>query len=354
MCSMPVRLTIFHLSLVIALAGSTGCGKMVLVGEVDGGQGTDLDSDTDVDSDTDIDTDTDADSCNWHTFQFVEGLYAVWGASVDAVYAVGGWLPYSPAAVRYDGSSWVELGGLPGSPPGLSAVWGSASDDVWAVSYDARVMHFDGSSWESAYIANDPLFGIWGSSEIDVFAVGGGIFQYAMVMHYTGESWLPMSGAAGGWLNAVWGSASDDVYAVGREAINHFNGYLWSEVDLGEISLAGVTLEDVWGSSGSDVYAAGYHWAGPVLLHYDGVQWQGVNVGSIASGAELFGVHGVGPDNVWAVGGDQSGGIVLRNDGSGWEEIGYPFPFTLYDVWVASTGEVFTVGDLGAVYCTLE
>ena len=204
-----------------------------------------------------------------------EGLNGVWGTSAQMVYAAGGSLWTNAVVYRYDGSSWISLGGVSGVFPGLSNVWGTAEDDVWAIAFGMQVLHFDGSSWEFTDIVDEPLFGIWGSSPTDVFVVGGGIWQHPLIMHYSGDGWLPMSGAAGEWLNAVWGSSATDVYAVGEKAVNHYNGYLWSPMNMGSISLSDVTLEDVWGSSGTDVYAVG-----DTILHYDGTSWSKLTSGT--------------------------------------------------------------------------
>jgi len=318
---------------------------MVVVGEVDGGEGADTDADTD--------TVTSPGDCDWQVHEVGDALYGVWGASENAVYAVGGNVGDAPIALRYDGASWTDL-----DPPisypllGLRDVWGNAENNVWAIYHVMRVAWFDGGSWSHVDVITDALSGIWGTSSTDLFVVGGGLFPDGLILRYHEGSWVPMEGAEGTWLNAVWGSAENDVYAVGPELVIHFGGSQWSTV-LGSISLSGVTLESVWGSSAADVYAVGWHWAGPVLLHFNGTQWEDVDVDTIASSAELRGVHGSGPDDVWVVGALQSNGIALRFDGEAWTEVDYTFPFPLNDVWVAPSGEVFTVGDQGVVYCTL-
>jgi hypothetical protein len=343
---MAVRETIVFLLSALLLAATFGCGKMIVVGEVDAGDGTGGDSDTDAD------TDTETDSCSWGLLQVGIGLNGVWGTSAESVFAVGGGLYTNPIAYRYDGSDWDVLGGLDGLQIGLRDVWGTSDDDVRAVSHFTTLVRYDGSSWELSAVVFDALAGIWGTSSDNLFVVGGGLPD-GLILWYHEGAWLQMGGAEGTWLNAVWGSAEDDVYAVGHQLMIHFGGVgVWSPVNLGSISLSGVTLENVWGSSSDDVYAVGEHWAGPVLLHFDGEQWQEITLGSIASGAELYGVHGTGPDDVWVVGAQGSSGIALHFDGEQWSEIDYSFPFPLFDVWVAPTGEVFTVGGNGAVYCT--
>ena len=69
------------------------------------------------------------------------------------------------------------------------------------------------------------VFGVWGSSGTNVFAVG-----YAgTVLHYTGTSWSPMTSGTSESLYRVWGSLWSDVFAVGATgAIVHYDGTSWN------------------------------------------------------------------------------------------------------------------------------
>ncbi|MFQ5826374.1 MAG: PKD domain-containing protein, partial [Dehalococcoidia bacterium] len=57
----------------------------------------------------------------------------------------------------------------------------------------------------------NPLYGVWGSSATDVFAVGIG----GTIVHYNGTSWSAMSSGTTDLLWGVWGSSATDVFAVG-------------------------------------------------------------------------------------------------------------------------------------------
>ena len=106
-----------------------------------------------------------------------------------------------------------------------------------------------------------PTHALWGSSDHDVFAVGG-----TNITHYDGVSWSAQANGAEDNLFGVWGSAPDDVYAVGvRGTILHYDGVSWSAQASGTTR----TLSGVWGSSKSNVFAVG----DGVILHYDGVRW---------------------------------------------------------------------------------
>ena len=87
----------------------------------------------------------------------------------------------------------------------------------------------------AGHAGTETLFGIWGTSAGDIWAVGGN----------------PTDESGGG---VVW----------------HFDGITWSVVDLSALLPGGVpTLYKVWGRSATDVYAVG---RSGTILHYDGAQ----------------------------------------------------------------------------------
>jgi len=161
------------------------------------------------------------------------------------------------------------------------------------------------------------LYGVWGSSGTDVFAVGAS----GVILHYNGVTWSPMTSGATQWLHGVWGSSGTDVFAVGSGGIIlHYNGSTWSSMSSG-MTLPYRDLNGVWGSSGSDVFAVGYEsddYPGIVynnIWHYDGSAWSAMESGIEAV---LYGVWGSSGTDVFAVGTDVTedwdigNGIVLH------------------------------------------
>jgi hypothetical protein len=295
---------------------------MTVVGEVDGGAGTgDTDGDTDTDSDTTTSTgsDTGPDECTWFTEPGGQ-LYSVWGASADSVFAVGGTYDVASIAISYDGSGWSALPDHLYGLIALRGVWGASADDVFVVCEALFMLRYQGSEWDSYLVDINAFSAVWGSSAGNVYAVGGFPFWPfpPAVSRFDGADWISDVSVPGLILFDVWGSSASNVYAVGLNTLLHSSGTGWSEVDTGPISIdEGMMLQGVWGSSSADVWVVGtYVTDGPVLLYYDGGQWQDISLGGIV-----------------------------------WSEVDYEFPFPLNDVWVAPTGEVFTVGDEGAVYC---
>jgi hypothetical protein len=56
------------------------------------------------------------------------------------------------------------------------------------------------------------LFGVWGFSPSDVYAVG----EQGTILHYDGSSWSPMDSETDQELFAIWGTSSGDVFVVSR------------------------------------------------------------------------------------------------------------------------------------------
>ncbi|MDY0001802.1 MAG: hypothetical protein RBU30_10940 [Polyangia bacterium] len=211
---------------------------------------------------------------------------------------------------RIDGTQCSQLI-LPQGTGRLWGIWGSSASNVYAVGEGGAVLHFDGSVW-SAQSLSGYLYCVWGSGPNDVYVVGQDTSStnVGYLWRFNGTSWtsgvgFPISFA----LRAVWGSGPNDVYAVGQQGnLLHFNGATWTP----QSGFAG-HLMAVWGTSAADVFVAGAQG----IIHFDGSQWTQMSLPASASG--LTGLWGTAPDNVFAVGGDPNG-FILHYDGSFWRE----------------------------------
>ncbi len=57
----------------------------------------------------------------------------------------------------------------------LYGLWGSSTSNIFAVGFTGTVLHFDGKVWSRMTSGTTyDLHGVWGSSPSDVFAVGNG------------------------------------------------------------------------------------------------------------------------------------------------------------------------------------
>jgi len=203
---------------------------------------------------------------------------------------------------------------------------------------------------------DEVFYGVWGSSDSDVFVVG----VLPNVLHYDGASWSPMLnwGLPGATLYGVWGTSPSYVIAVGDDGIWNYDGSTWSQMWT---QLAGrVEFGSVWGSSPSDIFAVGADnsMSVAVVEHYDGSQWSATYPPGAAAGA-LFGVWGASPSNVFAAGcnteegdfNDCAGAVILSYDGASWSPVlSQGAPPTLSaatGIWGTSASDVFAVGLYG-------
>lgn len=121
-------------------------------------------------------------------------LEDVWGVSATGVFAVGeateiGTERYY-TILRYNGSQWSRMTKTPKVPMGhtgtLRAVWGVSVNDVWAVGDDGIILHYTGSVWDVVASATTArLHDIWGSSADNIYTVG----LFGTLLQYNGTQW---------------------------------------------------------------------------------------------------------------------------------------------------------------------
>jgi hypothetical protein len=300
-------------------------------------------------------------------------LVGVWGSSARDVFVAGeevtenGQIEVASVIRHYDGTAWIQQ--FREVDLVLRSVWGSSPADVFAVgsgfvSFESRVLHFDGSRWSEVpgftpgQGEESVLESVWGSSAADVFAVGSvfsGPFEESLIFHYDGSSWrrMQVTGPVQPGLLDVWGSSATDVYAVGRVdddpssgVILHYDGASWSPA----LEVEGLEPTSVWGSSAADIFAAGFQveerddefLVFGTIFHYDGSSWSRVTLPAVGVLQEIWGSSAT---DVFAVGDD---GVVLHYDGIDWTATN-PTTNNLIAVWGSSPSDVFAVGARGTI-----
>jgi hypothetical protein len=244
----------------------------------------------------------------------------------------------------------------------LLSVWGTSSTDVWAVGGDAgdgtgpTVIHFDGESWSRRPTgqANGNLWWVFGFEDGPVYMGGEG----GMIVRYdpgpAGEvgdyTLMPTPGTD--TVFGIWGASPDDVWAVGG-ASDSTGGFAWrlsSDTDewIPEPSLpadvpAVAAIWKVFGTSSSDAWLVG---SNGVSLHWDGTALQ---PGDTGVGTSLFTVH-ESEGRYAAVGGTASG-IIVEYENGAWSNVTPdPAPPGLSGVVLGADGFGVAVGSFGAVY----
>ncbi|MEO0322788.1 MAG: DUF6851 domain-containing protein [Myxococcota bacterium] len=160
-----------------------------------------------------------------------EALLAVSGTAADDVYAVGADQGAGPLVLHWDGAEWSRLTtGTRGALWWVHAFPGDGDEGTTAFFGGAggQILRYQGGAFERLPVpglAVDTVFGIWGTSPTDVWAVGGVGARAGFVWHYDGgEGWrevplpLDVPRVEGGELPGlfkVWGAQDGSAIIVG-------------------------------------------------------------------------------------------------------------------------------------------
>jgi hypothetical protein len=210
-------------------------------------------------------------------------------ALLPAALACGSDDPPEPA------ESWqVVHDGVPGA---LLSVWGSSESDVWAVGGDAgdgagpTVLHLEGGSWSRLETGQSgDLWWVHGFAGGPLFIGGSG----GTILRYDGSGFTRMATPGTGVVFGVWGSSPDQMWAVGGEAGGASGAFAWRlEGDTWteaagfppELS-ADEALWKVFGRGANDVWMVG---TDGTMLHWDGA---GLSRAFAGIAESLFTVHG--------------------------------------------------------------
>ncbi len=218
------------------------------------------------------------------------------------------------------GAGWVAVGS--GLPSAIFCVGGTSATDVWAVGADngsgPYVQHWDGSAWTQ--LQTGTTGDLWWVRVIGdhVYMVGAGGQVY---VHD------PATGTGAATVldetvtfYGVWGTSEQDIWAVGGRpelgsdggTIYHYDGAAWTQAVIPAEAAAGLAMFKVFGSSATDVWAVG---STGIALHWDGAAW---TLDATTGTRNLFTVHG--KDGVYYAVGGFSTGTILRHDGAGWTD----------------------------------
>ncbi len=217
------------------------------------------------------------------------------------------------ATVIHGTNAWERVDLRSVDPMGghLWWVFGPGKESVWAVGEMGRAFRYDRAKdlWTKVETGTDAtLYGVWGGSEDELWAVGGYVFPRTgrpVIVRLTPEggsvvSELPEGVIESGTFFKVWGSAKDDVWVVGERGM---------------------------------------------LLHWDGVKWSRVDLGGMP---RLVTIHGQGRGDVVIVGGTNQAIIYEGKDGVFTDRSPGPYPL-LSGVNVGEDGDAVAVGMLGQV-----
>jgi hypothetical protein len=320
----------------LAVVGMAGCGN--------GTDDADTSGDTTPGDDDDDDTvgdDDDDDTSSADAFQLIgdalpSALLSISCTTASDVWMVGPDQGTGPAVYHYDGAAWSTRD--TGTSGDFWWVWNDGQGSLWIIGEGSRLVKHDiaAGTFTEEVIGNPAytLFGIWGSSPTDVFAVAADVSGAAPgeVYHYDGTAWtsiytLPNAPVSGNLRQPfkVWGTSSSDVWVVGTNALaTHWDGTAFTDhvVPMNASS----TLFTVHGTSSSDVWAVG-GFGNAMVMHWDGTTWTD---DSPPPAAIAPGFTGVFAD-------DTLGPVAAGNNGAIWrrdaEGVWAPDPRTPATTW---------------------
>lgn len=216
-------------------------------------------------------------------------LLSVSGTAPDDLWAVGG-TPDAGRILHTEGAGWTPVP-LDAGQGLVNWAHAFARDDVMFAGAGGAVLRWDGAKLAKMPTPTDQdLWGIWGATPDDVWAVGGAGKKEGdrTVLHWDGATWKaadvpPLTRPKVSAFYKVWGSAADDVYIVGRNgAVLHWDGKALTELGVG----ASQDLIAVWGTSADHVVIVGGRSSG-VIARWDGATWRTEQIGT------LPGINGV-------------------------------------------------------------
>ncbi|MCB9730290.1 MAG: hypothetical protein H6746_17610 [Deltaproteobacteria bacterium] len=233
----------------------------------------------------------------------------------------------------------------------LLSVAGTSDSDLWVAGGKpgaGLMRHFDGSEWSDVTLPQGtPLLDwvhVWGPDS--ALVVG----DLGTVLVWDGATWTPETTPTTQNLWGAWGPSPDDVWAVGGNSVNDDDATIlrrdaggWHAETLPTLARPGVNaFFKVWGTSASDVWVVGRRGA---ILHWDGASWTEFDAGT---GQDLIAVWGTGPDHVAAVGG-RNNGILATWNGQTWTSKNLGAMPGLNGVWMRSPDAVHVAGARGTL-----
>ncbi|HSR99779.1 MAG TPA: hypothetical protein VLM79_22150 [Kofleriaceae bacterium] len=258
------------------------------------------------------------------------------------------WLALWLAACGESGgsSSWKLLASE--QPAALLSVWGTTADNVWVVGGRSElagaptILHRSGGAWtrvDSNQRGID-LWWVFGFDGGDVYFTGSG----GAILRYRNAQFERMVTPRTGTIFGLWGASPDDLWAVGsgddnRGIVWHYDGIAWTDAAV-PAGVPGLVLK-VHGQRSNDVWIS---CASGVTLHWDGAQLTRVDTGT---GSSLFSIVTT-PDVVIAVGGGPGVGEIFEHTATGWTAQPQLVPVAWRGV-AAGNGVAYAVGEAGVV-----
>jgi hypothetical protein len=244
------------------------------------------------------------------------------------------------------------------TPSSLLAVWASSPENVWVVGGREgtggapAVWHYDGAAWAKMETGevNVDLWQVFGFEDGTVFLGGSN----GTILRYRDGAFTKIQTPSTFTVFGLWGTSSNDVWAVGGQGSS--KGFAWRYQGTSFETVAGVpteleTMGTVWkvtGRSASDVWMS---CSRGMVLHWDGGAISSERIGT--EGESLFSM-GCSEKRCVTAGTNLANGVLYENEGAAWANA---VPTEDGPIWrgVTPTGEhQFVVGTVGTVIRDVE
>jgi len=189
---------------------------------------------------------------------------------------------------------------------------GTSDDNVYVVG--GVLVHYDGVAWSNLDTSGclpggGNFIGIWALAQDDAIAVGlAGSEPFMLHVTATGCTKQVITTMQTPSVSRVWATSANDVYVVGN-GIHHFNGTTWTASNIG------LQLNRIWGSGPGDVYAGGV----TALLHGSGSTFSALTIPGVLLG-EVTALGGTSASDVYVGVREQNGttNSLSRFNGATW------------------------------------
>ena len=130
----------------------------------------------------------------------------------------------------------------------LRGVWAVSSTDVWSVSAEGFVLHWDGATWTTAYRTVHELHSVWATAT-DVW-VGG---ERGLLLRRTADgTWSFVETGHVEDIRGIYGSGAGDVWFGHDGAVDHYDG---STLTTYPLPVPALQFRSVFGRAGFGTYA---------------------------------------------------------------------------------------------------
>lgn len=255
-----------------------------------------------------------------------EVMQDIWASGPNDVYGV----TWEGSIFHYDGANWTCEYNNGGTR--LNAITGSSPHDVWAAGVDGMLCHYDGSEWNQIDLHTEQSFWcIQAISPTDVYA-GGGL---STLLHYDGSNWTPIELDDTYLVCGVHRSTSGDLYVIAagyggdKSRLLRRAGTEWQE-----LFSTSMFLDGMYAASDSDIYFYGIDNG---LWHCDGTTVTSV---PLPSYGEVYDVATAG-DGLLMIAFDW--GHIMKWNGSSWDLM-LQSPAIVYALWAFSEQQIHAAG----------